>query len=502
MQGGKQGSGRLSGVTNAFPEGRGRIPVTPLIAASVAALFKGGDRARSLIGGWSADDRGRPICQYMLDDGDEIVVSVDLHPAFDEKNGVDSEWALVEGISPLTIDVLLAVLAQACATFPDGCAQSGRPGPVRVTARAILHYKDLVQWGAEGAAMRRRIDNEIRRLNGLRFVIRRRRREGRASERSCAGSTMNEPYRLFDVCESKTVRSVRKMHPGKPETVWTIRPGRWFGVVGEDLEEVRLVPMSQLLLQLDHRRNRGKAVLAKKIGFRMSVLSEKLQPDGSLQQRICDLLEDIGELPKRDARGDRWGARMRHRFVQAVLLLKEAGVLGSVNWPVDQGSGVGGRARGWVAAWLKRDIVLHHPAAAGMSRDTSAARSHKVKRPARQSASLLELHRGSVIRSMRSDRKISQYRLARELGISAAYLSQIENEHRMASRAVLGRIASWASRNCVGTRSRPDNAGAVASLECAAGAWNKVGGGGRHSVASKFLQGRAPCGPAGKDKQT
>ena len=48
---------------------------------------------------------------------------------------------------------------------------------------------------------------------------------------------------------------------------------------------------------------------------------------------------------------------------------------------------------------------------------------------------------------MRLERGISQSGLARELGVSAAYLSQVENERRMVSRAMLARIAGWVRGN-------------------------------------------------------
>jgi len=45
----------------AFPDRRGTIPANPLIAAGMAALWKGGAKARHLQGGWQATEAGRPI---------------------------------------------------------------------------------------------------------------------------------------------------------------------------------------------------------------------------------------------------------------------------------------------------------------------------------------------------------------------------------------------------------------------------------------------------------
>ena len=39
-------------LANAFPDGWGKIPNNPLVAAAIASLFKGGSGARSLMGGY------------------------------------------------------------------------------------------------------------------------------------------------------------------------------------------------------------------------------------------------------------------------------------------------------------------------------------------------------------------------------------------------------------------------------------------------------------------
>jgi len=501
MKGGTQRTGRSREIANAFPEGRGRIPDGPLIAASVAALFKGGDRARSLIGGWSADDRGQPIYRHVQGDGDQIVVSVDLCDAPPEGSGADGQWALVEGISPLTIDVLFAVLAQSCVKVPDG-PPLVRLDPAQVSARAILGYKALGQWGAEGAALRRRIDSEITRLNSLRFIIHRWRGEGQMSKGSSAGGATDKRYRLFDVFESRVARTARTTFADRSEIVWTIRLGRCSCVVNDHCEELRFVSVPQLLLRLDHRENRGSAVLAKKIGLLVSVLQGGPGHTGSLQWQVSELLENIGELPRPDARGDRWGARMRDRLARALLLLQEDGVVGSLSWPVGSETDSNDRNKGWVAAWLKSSVLIDRPFAAAADRGASLVHPPAMQRAGKSAAGLLELHRGSVIRAMRTERKISQYRLACELGISAAYLSQIENERRMVSRALLGRIASWASESREGKCSQSEKPAAVASLERASGAWTKkIGRRSRYTVGGMILQATVPCRPAGKDEQ-
>lgn len=501
MKGGKLGTGRSCNVANAFPDGWGRIPDSPLVAASISALFKGGSSARSLVGGWSPDDGGRPIYRHAFDGDFEIVVSVDPHSAPDGTGAARGQWALVEGITSLTIDVLLAVLAQASTSPFDAHSDAARPKPVPLTARSILRDKAVVQWGAAGAALRRRVDSEISRLHGLRFDIRRA-HDGASAFWQWNGGGAGDRCQLFDIVKSETGRSVRKAGAGVPESVWLIRPGWWSGAGRAPREQIRFAPVPQMILQFDHRRNRGSAVLAKKIGLGMFVLWRDSRPGGTLPRRVGDLIEEIGELPRRDARGEGWGGRMRDRLVQAVALLQETGVLGGAEWPAGREPERGESNKRKTGAWLAGKIVLHRSAAAGVSGGAIDTRTGSMRRPEKNSRGLLELHRGSVIRAMRMDRKISQDRLARELGISAAYLSQIENERRMASQAVLGRIAGWASRDGDGGSSGSDKPDAPAPLEFPQGGRRKVGGSRRHAVAGTFLQATAPCGPAGKDNLT
>ena len=46
-------------VADAFPGGAGKFPNNPAVAAGFEAIFKGGRRARSLMGGWELNEGGR-----------------------------------------------------------------------------------------------------------------------------------------------------------------------------------------------------------------------------------------------------------------------------------------------------------------------------------------------------------------------------------------------------------------------------------------------------------
>ncbi len=491
MKGGNQGTRRFPSIANAFPGGWGRIPDNPLIAASVAALLKGGCGARSLTGGWSPDREGRPTYPYIDEDGGRIVVSLDPDAvlASEGDTGPAGQWSFVAGISALTIDVLLAVLAQICAAGAGGEPEHARRIPV--TARAILGYKGLRRWGAEGAALRRRVDHEIVRLQGLRFDV-----------RLAAEGVSVDGDRLFDAVDSAVVRAARKGSPAQPETVWVMRPGQWSRWWMNARTGARFVAVPQQVLEFDHRPNRGSAVLAKKIGLNTVVLWGGMRPPRSLDRRIGDLLADIGELPGRESRGGGWGARMRGRLDAAILKLQETGVLGVVEWPAGYAQGPTDHGRGRAETWLAGRVVRNRPEMTDDCRTEAAGRPRRTHGAGGTASGQLELRRGSVIRAIRIAREISQRRLAGELGISAAYLSQIENERRMASQAVLRRIAGWVRANGGAGRGGQHVPGAIVAIE-SVGRWRQATAGKKKQVAgSRFAQVPVTGTPIGKDERT
>ena len=434
-------------VANAFPEGWGKIPNNPLVAAAVAAIFKGGANARSLIGGWSEEPDGRLAYRHLGKRGGQIVVyvnpaAVDDSVDCDERHCFEGQWSFIEGISPLTVDVLLAVFAQICEPGLGNKSKYPLLTPVAITAGVILKYKGLKRWGEEGAALRRRVDMEIERLLNLRFDVHQFPAWDPEMRRWNAMGVSVSGDRLFDVVES----AGRQGERASSEIVWLTRLGHWSQWWMNSQAKVWLGPMPQSLLALDHRRNRGAAVLAKKISLNTMVLWGAVRARSALARRVDSLLESVGELPELMSRDSHWGGRTRDRFDEAILMLQEVGVFSEVEWPDAFQPGDRDRAKGWVDSWLSSKIVLHRPPAFGGAEEGSPqkARRKKARRRTRQDRVVLpDVQRGSVIRAMRAGRNMSQIQLARELGISAAYLSQIENEKRVVSKGILIRLSTW-----------------------------------------------------------
>ena len=261
----------------------------------------------------------------------------------------------------------------------------------------------------------------------------------------------------------------------------------------------RYATVPQQVLEFDHRRNRGSAVLAKKTALGTMLPCDGLRPPRAPERRIGDLLADIGELPRRELRRSGWGSRLRRRFGDALLMLQDTGVLDGVEWPAGFEPGQVDDTRGWVDAWLASKIVLRR---AGVPHDCGASATRSVRGTrgaASAAAGPAQLRRGSVIRSMRIARGISQRRLAGELGISASYLSQIENERRMASQAVLERIACWARTNNETDRDGRRAPNGVVMIETAGKRQLSFAGKQQQMAGSPFVQARLTATPIGKD---
>src|SRR5436190_286023 len=93
-------------VPTAFPDERGTIPANPLIAAGMAALWKGGAKARHLQGGWQASETGRPVYQHRGRKGGRILVYPHGAPSATAPHlPPETLWDLVEHLRSLHFDV-------------------------------------------------------------------------------------------------------------------------------------------------------------------------------------------------------------------------------------------------------------------------------------------------------------------------------------------------------------------------------------------------------------
>jgi ribosome-binding protein aMBF1 (putative translation factor) len=93
-------------------------------------------------------------------------------------------------------------------------------------------------------------------------------------------------------------------------------------------------------------------------------------------------------------------------------------------------------------------MTISLSAASSIDERTAVRRDAQRRRRANRKPKVDELEIESL-RSLRSTRGISQLELARELGISASYLSQIETGKKPASNKLRRRMSVWAATSAV-----------------------------------------------------
>ena len=372
-----------------------------------------------------------------------------IEPEGGKAGSLEEQWAFVEGLSPLTADVLLAVLAQLCEPSLGSTSKYPIVAPVPITANAVLKYKDISCWGKERTRLRANIVEEMHRLRRLRLDVHEYPAWDPLSKRWNSRGVSVVGDKVFDVVKAGARHRRKDVDESLSDVAWLTRIGHWGQWWLNAQAKVWLGPAPLALMRFDHRRNRGADVLAKKIGMNTLVLWGGARSLQYLERRIDHLLQDIGELPMADGRGPHWAGRMRDRFDEAMLRLREAGTFATVEWPPAFTPGNSDRAKGWVARWLssKVTIVLSAESSAkeGPAGQRSAHRRRRgaIKKPKGKALPIENL------RSLRSNRGISQLELARQLGISASYLSQIETGKKPASGKLRQRMALWAANGAI-----------------------------------------------------
>lgn len=367
---------------DAFADGCGRIPNNPVIAAVVAAVFKGGPLARTKMGGWVMTTDGQLVYRHLGRRGGYIQVSVEVAKPLRAEPAVSwiqRQWAFVESLSALTADTALSVLAElGSAEFADKC-KFPLLMPVAISPDVVLHHKGYRRWGPEREAFKRRIAAEIEQLGKLRIEIRDFACWDPQIGRWNARGVSVDDDRLFELVGEGASTAGSRFAPRTAGGV-VVRYGRWSRWWMNAQAKVWLTDLPQHLIRLDHRANRATQVLEKKIGLSIVLLLAALRAQPTIERRIDRLLEDVGELPRADCRGVHWAGRTRDRFEEALLHLLETGVIGPIAWPEGLAPGEASRSKGWCDRWLSAKLRIARPA------DGAAGAHHAsgCRRPARR----------------------------------------------------------------------------------------------------------------------
>jgi Helix-turn-helix len=426
-------------IPDAFPGGTARLPNNPLIAAGMEALWKGGRRARDLVGGWSLSPSGRPVYQHNGRRGGRVLVYPNLSGhAADPLPTTDMFWSFVESLNPFTGDVVLAVLAQLCEPGTGDRPKAPLLEPVRITAQAIARYKGIQRWGMERRLLDERIFDEMERLRGLAFDVEKMPVLDPATGKWDSGGASWEGDQFFDIVKVEQWQESLLGDRERIEVSWSVRAGQWAYWWLNPQGRVYIGRMARTLLELDHQG----AALAKKLGQHVVLLNDAVRPEAPLELRIDRLLEAVGELPEPASRGKDWAGRTRDRFDEALLALQEAKVFAAVAWPAGAGPGDADRTKGWAQRWLNASVRITLPESAP---GALAPLPPPRRRAGRHRKALAPGQRisGGTIRQRRLERGWAQQALARHLGITVPYLSQLETGKRIASEALAHRLKVW-----------------------------------------------------------
>lgn len=344
---------------HAFPDKLGHIPNNPITAAVLAAILKGGPKADKLLGGWRVSEDGRLVYRHFGKKGGEIAIYVKYAGSL---RSLDQQWQMISSLTPLTADVLLIVLAQLCEPSVINKTRYPHMEPVTINSSAIMRYKNMVRWGAERLSFQDKIAEEMENLSRLRFdIIDFPAWDPKRARWNPQGITIHGD-RILDVVQTVHIPSDRRSD-GSDDHFWHVRLGQWGHSWMNAYGKVWLGPLPENLIQLDHRKNRGASVLAKKIGLSNVLLWGAVRSRPYLYRRIDRLLESVGELPQVTERSSHWAGRIFDRMTEASLMLHEQGVLTLTYEGGEQTPKEFDRyKKGWVKHWLGSKVRVERPA--------------------------------------------------------------------------------------------------------------------------------------------
>ena len=426
----------LPRVLDAFPGGVGTLPNNPITAANRGAIWHGGKLAFKLEGGWELSETRRPFFTHGGDRG-RVRVSISPSDDVDTLLSPDDLIAKVKLLNPLTQDVARMVLAQL--GNPTAGTRPHWPllEPVLITEDAMLKYKGFDRYGIERRKLRERLRQEMELLGALRFELEDYKIGHPSAHRR---SSISYSGRLFDV---ETVRMYQESLLGERTVTgmaWSVRAGQWAKYFLSAAGRVWLAQTSQTLLELDHTR--GVPLMAKKIGEYLTDLTPivpRLEP-----LIIGHLLAQIGELPQERFRTKDWAGVTRDQFDAAMNLLQLRAVFSSVAWPDGYGPDDRDRVKGWVPKWLSSHVTIQVVPAGGLKNDRMLSRTKRG--PVSKPPAAAQLVDGPAIRRARTERNWHQTALAKYLGVTVPYLSQIETGKRHPSIELAARIRAWLTK--------------------------------------------------------
>ncbi|MCG0277941.1 MAG: helix-turn-helix domain-containing protein [Thermanaeromonas sp.] len=406
------------------------IPTNPVVYAAMGAIWAGGPKWEQK-GIWEIKpEENTAQVRYSSPSGGQIQVWVD--PRVESEMAVWTMEQLENYLSTLTdftADVALSVLAALAE------ARSPLLQPVIVDADKIIRQKGMQAWGENKKAIRQIIEREMENLQHLRFEVHQLPAIDPETGRWNSRGFNWQGDRLFDIVR------IEKYDLNNVAIMWSVRAGQWAYYFLSPSARRWVCNFAGALLKLSHRQDRKVEVLAKRIGYYVMLNKWRLAKGQPLRWSIGTLCNAIRENPLEDAHP----GRFREAFESALELLVEKKVFERVVYPQEYWQDVN-RSKGWVTRWLKYEITIILPSESEEieSQEKTAFPTAKALPPAKTSKRKGETKiDGNEIRKIRQERNWRQEELARYLGISRRYLSNIENGKSQPGAAIAKKILQW-----------------------------------------------------------
>ncbi len=419
------------------------VPSNPVVQFSLSAIWAGGPKWRKK-GLWKLNPEANTAeARKRISSSGEILIWID--PKLEAHAAV---WTMeqiegyLEKLSDFTADVALSVLS--CLAE----AKAPMLEPVIVDADKIIRQKGIEAWGRQRDALRLSIEQEMENLQRLKFEVHK-----LAAADPETGRWNPQGYSwsndlLFDIVK---VEAYQQTLFGEKETIavkWSVRAGQWAYYFLSPQARRWVCGLAGVLLELSHREDRRAEVLAKRIGYYVMMHKWRLAKGQPLRWTIEALCGAIQENPKTETNP----GRFRESFEKALELLVKRGAFKEVIYPPGYWDDTD-RSKGWVQRWLEHELTFVLPELSNLEeqmeeRAKARAAAAKLPLPRRRgsrSKKRINLD-GYEIRRARVERSLRQEELARYLGISRQYLSDIENKKVLPGPELTRKIQEWLNR--------------------------------------------------------
>lgn len=264
-----------------FREGIAPVPNNQVLSVITRAILGGAEDFRDKPGGW-VERSNVWVFQDTQPNSGEITVSAPSEE-------------VIQGFSIFTLDVLIVLLGHLSSTYCQNKTDQPMALKSMITAREILGYKGVKSYGERRWNLIEKISAEVERLGSLKVKV-----------SNAKGKDRPMDYNGKLILLKQVKRDFNPFTKHYVPTAWQIRAGNWAThYMSKDNFEF-IGKLSQEVLALDHREQRGTESFAKKIMYSLFVLpGGTYYINNGAKKSFKQLLQLIGEYKEVNSRDRR-----------------------------------------------------------------------------------------------------------------------------------------------------------------------------------------------------